>query len=266
MLKILFYGMMLAVVISTILIQNSHADSTQIPSWIKNNAKWWSQGQVDDSDFIKGIQYLIQKGIMRIPAQANSNITSTLQHIPSWVKTTAGWWSSGQVGDQDFVKGIQYLVDVKIIKIDYPVFVITSSAFENNGTIPAKYTCDGNNTQPPIEISGIPQNTKSLALTVVDVDAPSGPFTHWVVWNIPPNSTSLSRNETLQFPQGLTSAGTNGYKGPCPPFGVHRYFFTLYALDTVLNLDSSTTRSGLEQAMVGHIINKTILMGTYSRN
>src|SRR5579885_3349716 len=178
MLKILFYGMMLAVVISTILIQNSHADSTQIPSWIKNNAKWWSQGQVDDSDFIKGIQYLIQKGIMRIPAQANSNITSTLQHIPSWVKTTAGWWSSGQVGDQDFVKGIQYLVDVKIIKIDYPVFVITSSAFENNGTIPAKYTCDGNNTQPPIEISGIPQNTKSLALTVVDVDAPSGPFTH----------------------------------------------------------------------------------------
>src|SRR5579885_3349715 len=88
----------------------------------------------------------------------------------------------------------------------------------------------------------------------------------WVVWNIPPNSTSLSRNETLQFPQGLTSAGTNGYKGPCPPFGVHRYFFTLYALDTVLNLDSSTTRSGLEQAIVGHIINKTILMGTYSRN
>ncbi|HKU32284.1 MAG TPA: hypothetical protein VJR22_00375, partial [Candidatus Nitrosotalea sp.] len=98
---------------------NSQSGGTQtavIPSWVKTTAGWWSKGQVGDSDFIKGIQYLIQKGIMQIP-QSGSGSTSGSQSIPSWVKTTAGWWSSGQVGDQDFVKGIQWLISNGIITV-----------------------------------------------------------------------------------------------------------------------------------------------------
>lgn len=144
-------------------------------------------------------------------------------------------------------------------------FVLSSSAFENNGTIPSQYTCDGNSTSPPLTISGVPQTAKSLALTVVDVDAPRGPFTHWTMWNISTNNTAFYAGEDMMFPQGVTSAGTHGYKGPCPPSGTHRYFFTLYALDTILNLDQNTTRSDLEQAMNGHVIDKTELMGQYSR-
>lgn len=145
-------------------------------------------------------------------------------------------------------------------------FVLSSSAFENNGTIPSQYTCDGNSISPPLAISGVPQTAKSLALTVVDVDAPKGPFTHWTMWNIPINNTTFYAGEDMMFPQGITSAGTNGYKGPCPPSGTHRYFFTLYALDTLLNLGQNTTRNDLEQAMNGHVIDKTELMGRYFRS
>ncbi len=102
---------------------SSNATSTQpsgtpnivIPSWVKTTAGWWSKGQVGDQDFIKGLQYMIQKGIIQIPPQASSTATNATQSIPSWVKTTAGWWSSGQVGDQDFVKGIQWLISNGII-------------------------------------------------------------------------------------------------------------------------------------------------------
>ena len=145
-------------------------------------------------------------------------------------------------------------------------FVLSSFAFENNGTIPSQYTCDGNSISPPLTISGVPQPAKSLALTVVDVDAPKGPFTHWTIWNISTNTTTFSAGEDVMFPQGVTSAGTHGYKGPCPPSGTHRYFFTLYALDTILNLDQNATRSDLEQAMNGHVIDKTELMGRYLRS
>ncbi|MDE1764703.1 MAG: hypothetical protein KGI27_00370 [Thaumarchaeota archaeon] len=95
----------------------SQTGNIAIPSWIKNNAKWWSQGQVGDQDFVKGIQYLIQKGIMQIPTQSNSSATSGAQHIPAWIKTNAGWWASGQISDQDFVKGIQWLVSNGIIMV-----------------------------------------------------------------------------------------------------------------------------------------------------
>ena len=245
---------------------NSYAQTTQIPSWVKNTAKWWSEGQVGDSDFVKGIQYLVQQGIVQLPVQANAPTTSGDTHIPSWIKTSAGWWSSGQVSDQDFVKGIQYLVQEKIIQVNNnQSFTISSPAFENNGTIPVQYTCDGNSTSPPLTISGVPQNAQSLALTVVDIDAPRGPFTHWIMWNISPSVIELNGGNTT-FPQGLSSAGTHGYKGPCPPSGVHRYFFTLYALDTSLNLDTNTTRDILEQSMTGHVIGKTFMMGTYSRS
>ncbi|MDE1862363.1 MAG: hypothetical protein KGI33_05575 [Thaumarchaeota archaeon] len=98
----------------------SPSNNTQvsvIPSWVKTTAGWWSKGQVGDQDFVKGIQYMIQKGIMQIPSQTSSNAASTAKAIPSWVKTTAGWWSSGQVGDQDFVKGIQWLISNGIISV-----------------------------------------------------------------------------------------------------------------------------------------------------
>lgn len=145
-------------------------------------------------------------------------------------------------------------------------FVLSSSAFENSGTIPSQYTCDGDGISPPLTISGVPQTAKSLALTVVDVDAPKGQFTHWIVWNIAASDTALSADEDMVFPQGVTSAGTHGYKAPCPLSGTHRYFFTLYALDTFLNLDQNSTRSDLEQAMNGHVIDKTELMGMYSKS
>ncbi|MDE1762634.1 MAG: YbhB/YbcL family Raf kinase inhibitor-like protein [Thaumarchaeota archaeon] len=144
-------------------------------------------------------------------------------------------------------------------------FVLSSTAFEYNGTIPLQYTCDGSGISPPLAISGISQTAKSLALTVVDVDAPNGPFTHWTVWNIPTNVTAFYAGEDITFPQGITSAGTHGYKGPCPPSGTHRYFFTAYALDAVLDLNQNATRGDLEQAMNGHVIDRTELMGKYSK-
>ncbi len=91
------------------------ASSTKIPSWVKNNAKWWSQNQMGDSDFISGIQYLIQQGIMKIPASQAASTESN--QIPSWIKSNASWWASGQISDDDFIKGIQWLVSNEIIKI-----------------------------------------------------------------------------------------------------------------------------------------------------
>jgi len=87
----------------------------QIPSWIKNNAKWWSQGQIGDSEFVQGVQYLIKQGVMKIPqTQSDSSLS---EQIPSWVKTNAGWWASGQITDIDFVKGIEYLANSGIIHV-----------------------------------------------------------------------------------------------------------------------------------------------------
>ncbi len=97
--------------------QPAGTQSMVIPSWIKTTAKWWSQGQVSDSDFIKGIQYLIQQGIMQIPTQSNSTAASGSQQIPAWIKTNAGWWADGQISDQDFVKGIQWLITNGIIVV-----------------------------------------------------------------------------------------------------------------------------------------------------
>ncbi len=86
------------IVFFTISLVNSHADAIQIPLWVKNTAKWWYQGQVGDSDFVKGIQYLIQQGIIQIPTQANSTATPGVQQIPTWVRNNAGWWANGTMG------------------------------------------------------------------------------------------------------------------------------------------------------------------------
>ncbi|TSA18219.1 MAG: YbhB/YbcL family Raf kinase inhibitor-like protein [Nitrosopumilales archaeon] len=143
--------------------------------------------------------------------------------------------------------------------------VLSSSAFENNGTIPSVYTCDGSGISPPLEITNVPKNAQSLALIVEDPDAPSGTVTHWIVWNILPQKSQFAEGEKIDFPQGTTAAGTTGYKGPCPPSGTHRYFFKLYALDTVLDLGDGSTKDNLVQAMNSHILERATLMGKYSR-
>lgn len=151
-------------------------------------------------------------------------------------------------------------------------FEITSGAFQNNASIPSKYTCDGNDVSPPLAWSGAPSGTKSFALIADDPDAPMGTWVHWVVWNIPATATSLKealdKNPSLAdgTRQGLSDFKRAGYGGPCPPSGTHRYMFKLYALDTVLDLDQSTTKVKLESAMKGHILGQATLMGTYRRS
>ena len=140
-----------------------------------------------------------------------------------------------------------------------------SSAFEDGKSIPSKYTCDGVDVSPPLSFSNIPKNAKSLALIVDDPDAPMGTWVHWLVWNIPINKTFIEENESLKFPQGLNDFGELGYGGPCPPSGTHRYYFKLYALDTILNLNEGATKEQLVSAMSGHIIEEAQLVGTYSR-
>ena len=262
--QILACIVILMVMFFTIYFMDSYAVSTQIPSWVKNTAKWWSEGQVGDSDFIKGVQYLIDQKIIQIQ---KTNSTVLIQNgIPIWIKNNAGWWANGVINDSDFVQGLQYLVQENIICItSTQSFELSSTAFENNGTIPSKYTCDGDGVSPPLTIVGVPQTAQSLVLTVVDIDAPRGTFTHWTVWNIPIDTAGFSAGQDISFPQGLTSAGKPGYKSPCPPSGTHRYFFTLYALDEVLNLDQNATRDVLEQTIAGHVIDKSVLLGTYSR-
>ncbi len=143
---------------------------------------------------------------------------------------------------------------------------IKSPAFKNKQSIPAKYTCDGKNISPPLEINDLPENTKSLVLISDDPDAPAGTWIHWTVWNINPRTRKIPEANIPQGAvQGITSFGTSGYGGPCPPSGSHRYFFKVYALDTKLDLDSSAKIEDLESAIKGHVLDKAELIGTYER-
>jgi len=143
---------------------------------------------------------------------------------------------------------------------------ITSPAFENNQMIPQKYTCDGENINPPLQINDIPAGTQSLVLIVDDPDAPSGDWVHWLVWNINPATKLIAENESPQGAiQGTNDFNKQNYGGPCPPSGIHHYQFKIYALDTVLNLPSSSRKKDLEKAMENHILDKEILIGLYQR-
>ena len=148
---------------------------------------------------------------------------------------------------------------------------ITSPVFKHNGTIPKKYTCDGINISPELSWDNLPEDTNSLALIVDDPDAPAETWVHWVIYNIPPNSKGLQegvlplRALPHNTKQGINDFKKIGYGGPCPPSGTHRYFFKLYALDTKLNLDSGATKKDLENAMKGHILAQTELVGKYKR-
>jgi Raf kinase inhibitor-like YbhB/YbcL family protein len=148
---------------------------------------------------------------------------------------------------------------------DTQTMQVSSSAFENNGKIPSEYTCDGQDILPPLNIIQIPKEAKTLAIIMDDPDAPMGTFTHWTVWNIPPSKTEFSKNEKVSFPQGITSFGKKGYGGPCPPSGTHRYFFKIYALDTRLDLVDGSSLKELQQAISGHVISESTLVGKYSR-
>lgn len=144
---------------------------------------------------------------------------------------------------------------------------LKSLAFKNNDNIPKKYTCDGENINPPLEISNIPEGAKSLALICDDPDAPGGDWVHWLVWNIDPSVAFIGENELPRgVMQGKTDFGTSKYGGPCPPSGTHRYQFKLYALDTILNLPQESVKSELESAMNNHFIERCTLIGLYKRN
>ncbi len=144
---------------------------------------------------------------------------------------------------------------------------ITSPAFSHNGQVPLKYTCDGEDINPPLTISGVPANAKSLVLIVDDPDAPRGTWVHWTVWNIKPDTTSIGENSLpMGAVEGTTDFGRTGYGGPCPPSGTHRYFFKIYALDTLINLSSSARKADIEKVMEGHILDQTELIGLYKRS
>lgn len=163
-------------------------------------------------------------------------------------------------------------ISLKIILLSLILFgfaqqktlTITSSAFKEGGMIPAKYTCTGGESSPPLSITGMPSGTKSLALIVHDPDAPkAGGVTQWLAWNLPADG-NIAEN-FKGGTQGMNSDHKTGYKGPCPPSGTHHYNFYVYALDTQLQLDSNTDKARLEKALQGHVLAQGKLTGLYSK-
>jgi Raf kinase inhibitor-like YbhB/YbcL family protein len=160
---------------------------------------------------------------------------------------------------------------IKATVVQTTAFVITSRAFAHEEMIPAQYTCDGQDLSPALEWSTPPSATRSLALILDDPDAPMGTWVHWVLFNIPPDTQSLSQGMPAdkELPDGSVQ-GTNswsrpGYGGPCPPSGTHRYYFRLYALDTVLPLNATAGKREVAAAMEDHILAEAELMGKYAR-
>ncbi|HOJ13319.1 MAG TPA: YbhB/YbcL family Raf kinase inhibitor-like protein [Deltaproteobacteria bacterium] len=150
-------------------------------------------------------------------------------------------------------------------------FELTSPAFTAGTEIPSVYTCQGRDISPPLSWSGAPAGTKSLVLVCEDPDAPLGTWVHWVYYDIPPSLSRLPEGipKTARPPQGGTqgksSFGDLGYGGPCPPWGTHRYFFRLYALDTVLGIPEGAKKKQVLEAMKGHVLATAELMGTYKK-
>lgn len=140
---------------------------------------------------------------------------------------------------------------------------VTSPAFKNQGSIPERYTADGDNINPSIEIEGIPENAQSLVIIVDDPDAPNKAWVHWVVWNVPIVKKIYESN--IPGVQGLNDFMGHNYGGPSPPSGTHRYFFKVYALDTKLNLTQRARKEEVEKAMEGHTLAMGQLVGIYSR-
>jgi len=146
-----------------------------------------------------------------------------------------------------------------------PTMKITSPGFKEGGDIPSKFTCDGSDTSPPLHITGVPPGAKSLVLIADDPDAPGGLFTHWLIWNIPPQTSSIPEGGATNGTQGTNDFGKSAYGGPCPPPGTHRYSFKIFALDRELDLRPGAKRSQVDAAMKGHVIAQGELVGRYAR-
>lgn len=141
---------------------------------------------------------------------------------------------------------------------------ITSNSFKNRGPIPAKYTCDGLNVNPPLRVDNVPDGTESLAIIVDDPDAPRGTFTHWMIWNIHP-SVFIDEGFSDQGIEGINDFGKHEYMGPCPPNGTHRYIFKIYALNSTLDLNHNSRKDALEHAMRDKVLAYGELTGFYEK-
>lgn len=147
---------------------------------------------------------------------------------------------------------------------------LESSAFSHEGRIPSVYTCDGKDINPPLTISDVPERAQSLVLIMDDPDVPrtirpDGMWDHWVVFNIPSSAKAVKEGEEPGGISGVTTGGTLGYHGPCPPDREHRYFFRIYALDTTLDLPSGATKQQVLKSIEGHVLAEAELMGRYER-
>ncbi|ULQ53315.1 YbhB/YbcL family Raf kinase inhibitor-like protein [Flavihumibacter fluvii] len=147
---------------------------------------------------------------------------------------------------------------------DIATLELSSAAFIPGGSIPAKHTCDGKNSSPPLAVKSFPPATKCLALITDDPDAPGGTWVHWVAWNIPVTH-HLKENECHGI-EGMNDFRQSGYGGPCPPSGTHHYHFKVYALDDLLDIPTSAGKPELEKAMNGHIIGFGEIIGLYKRS
>lgn len=150
--------------------------------------------------------------------------------------------------------------------------LILADGFKEGETIPVENTCDGKDKSPALSLKGVPEGTKSIALIMDDPDASGGAFTHWLIYNIPPETRMLpesvpqSKNVSDGSMQGINDFVSPGYGGPCPPPGKpHRYYFRVYALDTLLSIEAGASKSRVENAMRNHILAKGELMGIYKR-
>ena len=145
---------------------------------------------------------------------------------------------------------------------------LTSTAFTDQGRIPERFTCEGQDISPPLEWSEVPEGSVMLALTCEDPDAPRGTFVHWVLWGLEPSKGGLASGEVgPDAGQGSNDFGRRGYGGPCPPpgHGTHHYHFTLYALRDSISLPDGATIAELRQAMKGNVLEEAVLVGTYER-
>ena len=142
---------------------------------------------------------------------------------------------------------------------------LNSPVFENGGDIPSKYTCQGDDISPELLISDVSEKAVSLILIMDDPEAPNGMWDHWVVFNIAPNTTKISEGQEPPGVVGKNSWENTGYGGPYPPSGTHRYFFKLYALDIELDLPQGSSKSEVESAMEGHVLENVELVGKYQK-
>jgi Raf kinase inhibitor-like YbhB/YbcL family protein len=183
--------------------------------------------------------------------------------------------SKSSTADTSMVASAIASADTTTLRPMAALLNLSSSAFPANAAIPSKYTCEGANVSPPLAWSGAPATAKSFALIVEDPDAPDPAkptrvVTHWVAYNIPGTTSALSENASKKgmpagSAQGLNEGNKPAYMGPCPPIGSHRYFFKLYALDTVLTGLKNPKKADVQQAMQTHVVDSTQFIGTYQK-